>query len=96
MAEMEYVCSDVGEKVKEARLAPDGSDLHMLNYPASRSQGFRQSHFQKTSALDPGGARSDGWGAAHSPCVAKATSCKRSCIIKQVTPGSQEHQRRKN
>lgn len=68
MAEVEDLCSDVGEKVKEAGLAPDGADLHMLNRPASHSQGFRQSHFQKISALDPGGAGSEGWGCSRSVC----------------------------
>lgn len=89
MAEVEDLCSDVGEKVKEAGLAPDGADLHMLNRPASRSQGFRQSHFQKISALDPGGAGVRD-GAAHGPCVAEATSCKPSCITRRGTPGSRD------
>lgn len=38
-----------------------------LNPPGSRSQGFRQSPFQKTSPLAPGGARSEG-------CVVEATA----------------------
>lgn len=29
--------------MREAGLAPDGSDLHMLNHPVNCSQGFRQS-----------------------------------------------------
>lgn len=71
VAEVEDLCSGVGEKVREAGLAPGGSDLHMLSHPASRRQGFRQSHFQEPSAPDPEVLGVQG-GATHGPCVAGA------------------------
>lgn len=67
--------------MREARLAPDGSDLQMLNHPESQSQGFRQNPSHVPEDLCSGGCAVMGArdGSAHGvwpkPLVASLVAC---------------------